>query len=197
MSVIPQMHESFIAYVLNEIAGTNENRTEINLNIKKVDGLPVIVILVLGTNEDKTRLTFAHLKITSSIVEEIIDDDIDNKQLFLRVYNVAEYGTDLKFQVANVLLDCKLALVKVKFNKLLGVFSSESPPISFCDAFEIGAETGVISVFEDCCVCYEKTKTLTPCNHSLCIPCWGETKYTRDDDGDENRLCPICRELIF
>ena len=198
MSVIAPMQDSFIAYVLNEIADNDHNRTEIDLQIKKVDGMDVKVYLVLGVNADKTQLTFAHLKIMSSTIEEIIDDDVDNKQLFLRVYNVAEYGTDLKFQVANVLLDCKLALVKVKFNKLLGVFSSESPPVySFCDAFEIGAETGVISVFEDCCVCYEKTKTLTPCNHNLCIPCWGETKYTRDDDGDENRLCPICRELIF
>jgi len=196
--VIPAHQEEYISYIMKEIADNDERRTEIDLQIKKVDGLLVNVFLVLGVNADKTQLTFAHLKIMSSTICEVIDDDVENKQLFLRAYKVAEYGTDLKFQIANVLLDCKSALGTIKFVKRVGVYCSvKTPSTSFCEAYEIGEETGVVSVFQDCCVCYDKTITLTECKHSLCIPCWGATKYTQDDDGDENRLCPICREIIY
>jgi hypothetical protein len=201
--VIPAHQEEYISYIMKEIAENNGHRTEIDLQIKKVDGLDVNVYLVLGVDTQRRRttkkiaLTFAHLKITSATVMEIINDDFENKQLFLRTYKVAEYGTDLKFQIANVLLDCKLALGTIKFVKKLGVFCSvKTPSMSFCEAYEIGEETGVVSVFQDCCVCYDKTITITPCNHALCIPCWGKIKET-EDDGEENRLCPVCREIIY
>lgn len=196
--VIPAHQEEYISYIMKEIAENDSHRTEIDLQIKKIDGMVVKVYLVLGVNETNTQLTFAHLKILSATVMEIINDDVENKRLFLRAYNVAEYGTDMRFQIANILLDCKLALVKVKFFKKLGVFCSvETPTMSFCEAFEVGEETGVVSVFQDCCVCYEKTLTLTPCNHSLCIPCWGKTQETEEEEGDINRLCPVCREIIY
>lgn len=197
--VIPALQEAFIAHIMKEIAEEEGRRVEIDLQIKKVDGMLVNVVLVLGTNPDKTQLNFSHLKIMSATVMETMCDDIDYKRLFMRTFKVEEYGTDLRFQVANILLDCKLALCKIKFVKKLGVFCSvETPKMSFCEAFEIGEETGVVSVFQDCCVCYEKTITLTDCKHSLCIPCWGATNYTQDEDGDgENRLCPICREIIY
>jgi len=196
--VIPTIKKEYISYIMKEIADNDHNRTEIDLQIKRVDGLLVNVCLVLGVNANKTQLTFAHLKILSATVMEVINDNVEGKQLFLRAYKVAEYGTDLEFQIMNVLLDCKFALVKIKFVKKLGVFCSvETPKMSFCEAYEIGEETGVVSVFQDCCVCYDKTITLTPCKHSLCIPCWGATKYTEDEDGEEDRLCPICREIIY
>jgi hypothetical protein len=197
--VIPSLKDAFVAYVMNEIAEDNERRVEIDLQIKKVDGMLVNVVLVLGTIANKTQLNFAHLKIMSATIMEECNGDIDYKRLFLRTYRVEEYGTDLRFQVANVLLDCKLALCKIKFVKKLGVFCSvETPTTSFCEAFEIGEETGVVSVFQDCCVCYDKTITKTPCNHPLCIPCWGQIKDTESEDDDcSNRLCPVCREIIY
>lgn len=197
--VIPAVQEAFIAYVMKEIAEDDGRRVEIDLQIKKVDGMLVNVVLVLGTNPNKTQLNFAHLKIMSATVMEEVCHDIDYKRLFMRTYKVEEYGTDLKFQVANVLLDCKLALCKIKFVKKLGVFCSvETPTTSFCEAFEIGEETGVVSVFDDCCVCYDKTITITPCKHSLCIPCWSKIEDTEDEEGESsNRLCPVCREIIY
>jgi len=193
--VIPAHQEEYISYIMKEIAENNGHRTGIDLQIKKVDGMDVNVYLILGVD---TQLTFAHIKILSSTIYEVINDDVENKQLFLRSFNVAEYGTDLKFQIANILLDCKLALGTIKFVKKLGVYCSVKTPhrTSFCEAYEIGEETGVVSVFQDCCVCYDKTITLTPCNHSLCIPCWGKTPES-EDDGEENRLCPVCREIIY
>ena len=196
-SVIPAPQEKYLAYVMKEIAKNTQAKTEINLQIKKIDGLLVNVFLVLGVNGDRTALTFAHLKMLSATIFEIIDEDLESKLLFLRTFNVEEH-TGLEFQIANILQDCKSALVKIKFDKKLGKYCSvETQTPSFCEAFEIGEETGVLSVFQDCCVCYEKTITLTACNHSLCIPCWSATKCTEDEDGEENRHCPICREIII
>ena len=44
----------------------------------------------------------------------------------------------------------------------------------------------------NCVVCYEKTITVTSCNHSVCIPCAINIKRDQDDDA----LCPICREVM-
>jgi hypothetical protein len=35
-----------------------------------------------------------------------------------------------------------------------------------------------------CSVCMDMTKTKTPCDHKLCIPCWIQLK---------NKCCPLCR----
>ena len=44
---------------------------------------------------------------------------------------------------------------------------------------------------EECCVCLDTTKTVTPCGHKLCVICWGHIKMIR------RRLpCPICRENL-
>lgn len=50
---------------------------------------------------------------------------------------------------------------------------------------------GMYLLGEECSVCFEKTITKTPCNHSLCIHCWNKI-------GNRNYLlCPICRQQIF
>jgi hypothetical protein len=40
---------------------------------------------------------------------------------------------------------------------------------------------------EQCSVCIEPTKTKTPCNHSLCYPCWAKLK---------TKICPLCRDEL-
>ena len=49
---------------------------------------------------------------------------------------------------------------------------------------------------QECSVCYEKTKTLTACNHSLCVCCWDKLAEVVDDDVTV-RKCPICREDLY
>lgn len=45
---------------------------------------------------------------------------------------------------------------------------------------------------DQCCVCEEKTKTRTPCDHTLCLICWSKIKPVEDE-----KPCPICRESIY
>lgn len=44
-----------------------------------------------------------------------------------------------------------------------------------------------------CVICYEKTKTISACNHSVCIPCASNINHDIDDD----ILCPICRDVLL
>ena len=48
---------------------------------------------------------------------------------------------------------------------------------------------------QECCVCYEKTKILTGCNHSLCVCCWDKLEEVEDEE--MVRKCPICREILY
>jgi hypothetical protein len=51
------------------------------------------------------------------------------------------------------------------------------------------------SCSEECCVCYNITRTTTPCKHHLCYRCWSKMNNdNNNDDNDEYIKCPICRE---
>lgn len=56
------------------------------------------------------------------------------------------------------------------------------------------------SCSDECCVCYNKTKTKTACKHSLCIRCWSKMYKDIDDDSDDEGgaclKCPMCREDV-
>ena len=45
---------------------------------------------------------------------------------------------------------------------------------------------------EACCVCEEKTKTRTSCDHVVCLICWSKIKSVEDE-----KPCPICREPLY
>jgi hypothetical protein len=50
---------------------------------------------------------------------------------------------------------------------------------------------------QECCVCYEKTKTLTACNHTVCVCCWDKLEVVENDEMMLVRKCPICREDLY
>ena len=180
--------------IVSQLIESN-NEVKVDLQIRKIDGVEVGVDLRFDMAD--TFLERAVLIIDSSEVFDVCGDcDIQHKRLFTKPFKVTKNNTELYAQVASILLECKTILTTIKFSKLLGVFCIEAPAPSFCEAFDISDETGVISIFEECCVCYEKTITLTSCNHTLCVPCWSKIRYTQDEDGDEVKHCPVCRANI-
>ena len=51
---------------------------------------------------------------------------------------------------------------------------------------------------EDCAVCFCKTKSKTWCKHSVCYKCMEKiTDYGCDDEGNDNRPCPLCRKNLL
>lgn len=195
-----EMQESMINHICEKVRALRGNHVEINLQIIEIDGIDVAVHLVLGVNDDSTFITYSHLKIESSKIQEIREDCAEQKRLL--TIPLKNHQQELKQQISSLLLQCKLNLESIKFSKLFGVFCSvDKIPLqtySFCQAFNIEEETGIISKFGDCCICFDKTNTRTPCKHALCIPCWAKINYKEDDDlGDNVRDCPICRANIY
>jgi hypothetical protein len=48
---------------------------------------------------------------------------------------------------------------------------------------------------DECCVCYNKTKTKTSCKHSLCVRCWSKMYNDIEcPDDDDCVKCPMCRQ---
>jgi len=45
----------------------------------------------------------------------------------------------------------------------------------------------------ECCVCYEKTDTVSECGHNICLTCASKVK----ENDDEEVLCPMCREVLY
>ena len=97
----------------------------------------------------------------------------------------------------------------MKFNKLEGVLytSDNLHPLlhplvrgggAGCGVVDCEGKEEIMSCLpcgegngEECCVCLDTTKTVTPCGHKLCVICWGHIKMIC------RRLpCPICRENL-
>jgi hypothetical protein len=208
-----EMQQAMVDSIMRTIQSSSSNwRNEIDLHIKQIDGIDVNVALVLGGYycEDLYKLNFAHLKIDSSNIQECNNDDIENKTLFCQSFSTTKHfgqrpvfdeaNTELKWQITNILLECVPVITTIKFSKMIGRFTTIPPQtFSFCEAYGISINSGVVSVFEECAVCYDKTKTLTPCNHALCIPCWEKIKETPEEDEEDysTRKCPVCRTTIY
>ena len=198
------MQESMVDDIMRTVKNnTSSWRNEIDLYIKQIDDIDVNVALVLGGHyyERRCKLNFSHLKIDSSKIQECNDDDIENKTLFCQSFSTIKHCQhDLKWLIANILLECVPVITTAKFSKMIGRFFIIPPQtFSFCEAYGISTDSGVVSLFEDCTVCYDKTKTLTPCNHVLCIPCWAKIKETPEEDEEDysTRKCPVCRATIY
>ena len=76
-------------------------------------------------------------------------------------------------------------LRRLKFSKLVGDFydPEDEYECAKLENDELSVAAG-LSVCDDCCVCQEKTQTLTECGHTLCHDCWNRI---------ERHVCPMCR----
>ena len=61
----------------------------------------------------------------------------------------------------------------------------------------IACPTVVVDCMQECSVCYENTITKTCCKHSLCNRCWSKIQPVKDEDGEDETPCPMCRTNIY
>ena len=197
MEITPMQME-MICDIERDALTSKKWRTEVDLHIDQIDDIDVRVTLGLGLHESKTKFEFAHIKIESS--EIILGEDCEYLVLYCESFSIKS-SLDLKQQIAHLLEECLKVIVTVKFSKRYGKFTLRPPPTySFCEAYAIKEEHNVVSAYKDCVVCYDKTKTLTNCQHSLCIPCWvkiEEKPIEHEHDDCTARKCPICRKPLF
>jgi len=111
---------------------------------------------------------------------------LSDKNTFKEFDEKAEITPEIIQSFVNVILN---TLETLKFSKVEGCFMLKS----VCR--KIICQKMVFGKFMEnenkddskCSVCFDYTKTKTPCNHVLCIPCWIQIK---------NKTCPMCRDNI-
>ncbi len=112
----------------------------------------------------------------------------NNNRIFKEFNKDVDITPEIIEKLVNVILEF---LETLKFSKYEGSFLTQK---------SVQKETFQKMVFHNymekdtkqidvCPVCLEQTKTKTPCNHTLCIPCWQKIKQ-------ENKKCPLCRDSI-
>lgn len=82
-------------------------------------------------------------------------------------------------------------LVNIRINKITGLIESDKIPIYKNKNYKkINSHIMIkpnkkYALIGECCICYDKTYTITSCSHHVCVECWSELK---------NNTCPYCRK---
>jgi hypothetical protein len=115
--------------------------------------------------------------------------------LFKKTYIKKEKYDSSDF--TNVMEEIEKDINKMKFNKLDGVLYTPEIETPMKQAFVFNSDENtyhhlpIAENAEDCCVCLDSTKTITPCGHKLCVMCWGKVKLI-----SKKVPCPYCRENL-
>ena len=83
-------------------------------------------------------------------------------------------------------------LKDMKFNSLMGKFTNPNNLIRnneyIPEVLPMFHHPNIEMEYEECSVCYEYTRTKTPCKHTLCLRC---------DQKLPTKVCPMCRIPIL
>lgn len=139
---------------------------------------------ILGTNLNPFCLyqyTFSQKKLEETKIQDIWD------QLVL-IPN--EFTEDLNQETVQVVFTQSIFnkfvfhLGSLQFNNLEGAFVSTSKGLDWSMMYALKNVT-LIAPVDQCVVCYESTRTVTHCNHPICIKCLRSLQSPKK--------CPMCR----
>jgi hypothetical protein len=139
-----------------------------------------------------------------SIIVDIFISNCETRENHVGVYGRRAYkfptiDEETYEKFAKIVLD---DLENIRFDKYTGKFKlpksiSEEPYI-----FEkLWNMPHIEMKYDECCVCHEKTKVKSKCNHTLCIECWLQVPETPLPDNPTDydytiQPCPICRQKL-
>ena len=171
-------------------------------DIKKIDDVPVDVKLKFSLvhygkrPEGECWCIFGYLEIESANLFCCYSDTYINyykKTYILRdVLKLTVSGANL-FVFETILKILEL-IPLLKFDKLEGKFITEKE-IPYYDLFKF--DNTEITDVQNCVICYENTKSKTPCNHAICFACNENISVKFDNDECPTRDCPMCRKDIL
>jgi len=182
------------------------DNVKITLPIKKMFEIRTYVILFIR-NKNNACITIE----AGNCMSMDSDGNIEFEQIFCKNLIQLKNGILKLNDIIELIKILNETLKNLKFDKLTGKIvelDNQNLDIDFwnclipkCDYIE--------SVFEECCVCYEKTETeLKCCKKKLCIQCWDKLKLRYCNECDEKnngncenvwcgyRACPCCRKSI-
>ena len=103
-----------------------------------------------------------------------------------------------------IVRDTLAVLKTVKIDKLNGKFSTtlltpdelktEAMWSEFCQEYK--DDENIVLAINECCVCFTSTKTMTNCEHAVCLECISKLRMEQVVEGQQ-RSCPLCRQRIL
>ncbi len=145
--------------------------------INKIQDIPVECSIYIDKFEKSFDFSF---RLESPNISVNNCCEYDNYILFEYDKNYEELT---KINIYNFLLEIKEILPNLKFDKLFGEFYNKEKFYENTIGDDFFGKNFIEA--KECSVCLDLTKTLTDCDHPLCIECWSKLK---------NNSCPICRE---
>ena len=141
---------------------------------------------------------------------EPTDFEVEDNTLFDGTYDreLTKETTEDDF-IQNMVRCLLLNLKTIKINKINGRFCANNKQehvekmdeiwAMFCEEFK--DVESVTLALEECCVCYTFTKTMTNCDHSVCLDCISKIRDEMSVDEefnihDDYKNCPMCRQRI-
>ena len=168
--------------------------------------LPVKKLLNIGVEISIYKQTKQMYRINI----EPTDFEVEDNVLFEGTYDreLTKETTEDDF-IQNMMRCLLLNLKTIKINKMNGRFCTNKKQehlekmdelwVMFCEEFK-DVETVTLAL-EECCVCYTFTKTMTNCDHSVCLDCISKIRDETSVDEEVNihddyKNCPMCRQRI-
>ena len=170
-------------------------------DIKKIDNVPVRVIIKCSAIiHDEDYILIIELIIESKDIYILRDDE--PMKYYDKTFRVGDIPKLTIYGANTFLFETIVKILNLfpllKFDKFNGRFTTSKEYIPFDDLFKF--ENTECTESAECSVCYELTKSKTPCNHYLCFACNENipTKFRNSEYEMIERNCPICRgNLIF
>lgn len=171
-------------------------------HIKKIDNVPVDVRLTCSaffSSHNKKYILIVELIIES---KDIFCCNVEkNMKYYDEIFRVDDipkltiYGANAF--IFESIVEILNLFPLLKFDKFNGRFTKNKEYIHFDDLFKF--ENTECTESAECSVCYELTKSKTPCNHYLCFACNENipTKFRNSNYEMVERNCPICRKNII
>ena len=168
----------------------------VEMPAKKVDSLPVRVLLTVNTFGSKSVVISVESR-------DLFDMERERhvsyfQKSYLHQYQSAKtpcvYSTE---ELQGCLYKVHLSLNCMIFDKFSGKIIDKVSNINIAD-FK-GLLQGLERIepsFNPCCICADDVLTSTPCNHALCMSCW-ERLPKKLIHGEPVKVCPLCRQDIM
>lgn len=180
----------------NNICGFKQYSLQLD-DIYEIDGISVNVFINILITDNKKDIVL--LVINNSVVFDYGADEYYNMFRQNLSPSILKKDTDepeLTFtDVALAFDNLKNYMSDIYHNKLTSRFANKSEDklgMSLALSSIIKSNKKINITEHKCCVCYDKTDTVSQCKHYLCLECWENI----DDDDESNKPCPLCRETL-
>lgn len=148
-----------------------------------------------------------HFRVTGWIAsKDIISEENDDYKRYFEFpfkddkvlkFESEKYIEQLRCMTITFIIELLQVIPTLWFDKFAGNFKKGKQRKPIVDLFQF--DNTKVKSYSECVVCYEMTKTTTPCKHPLCYKCNENIKVVEREFHNDKiyRACPMCRENLL